>query len=119
MMQEEVGRLFLFFLRWQTWVESMEFCPAFEPNPCDSRANQAKSTGTTLLSTQVCQRSFFSPEPVHPESARPPRLGTRRSPQGNGHVPARASLLKDEAYESIKQRLLNNDYPPGTFLSER
>src|SRR5690349_20231147 len=49
----------------------------------------------------------------------PPHLGNRRSAQGNGHLPARASLLKDEAYESIKQRLLNNDYPPGSFLSER
>jgi DNA-binding GntR family transcriptional regulator len=28
-------------------------------------------------------------------------------------------LLKDQAYERIKYRLLNNDYPPGTFLSER
>jgi DNA-binding GntR family transcriptional regulator len=28
-------------------------------------------------------------------------------------------LLKDRAYERIKSRLLNNDYPPGTFLSER
>lgn len=36
----------------------------------------------------------------------------------NGHNPVRA-LLKDRAYERIKSRLLNNDYPPGTFLSER
>ncbi len=36
----------------------------------------------------------------------------------DGHNPVRA-LLKDRAYERIKSRLLNNDYPPGTFLSER
>ncbi len=36
----------------------------------------------------------------------------------NGHTPLRA-LLKDRAYERIKERLLNNDYPPGSFLSER
>jgi DNA-binding GntR family transcriptional regulator len=36
----------------------------------------------------------------------------------NGRVPLR-SLLKDLAYEQIKRRLLNNDYPPGSFLSER
>jgi DNA-binding GntR family transcriptional regulator len=36
----------------------------------------------------------------------------------NGHAPLR-SLLKDRAYERIKERLLNNDYPPGSFLSER
>jgi DNA-binding GntR family transcriptional regulator len=29
------------------------------------------------------------------------------------------SFLKDRAYEQIKRRLLNNDYPPGSFLSER
>src|SRR4051794_39056324 len=33
-------------------------------------------------------------------------------------VPPR-SFLKEHAYERIKQRLLNNDYPPGSFLSER
>src|SRR5215216_6564500 len=45
--------------------------------------------------------------------------GTRHTPaQTNGHAPLR-SLLKDRAYERIKQRLLNNDYPPGSFLSER
>jgi DNA-binding GntR family transcriptional regulator len=33
-------------------------------------------------------------------------------------MPAR-SFLKERAYEKIKHRLLNNDYPPGTFLSER
>jgi DNA-binding GntR family transcriptional regulator len=36
----------------------------------------------------------------------------------NGRTPAR-SFLKDRAYEKLKQRLLNNDYPPGSFLSER
>src|SRR5262249_166817 len=36
----------------------------------------------------------------------------------NGHASAR-SLLKDRAYERIKQRLLNDEYPPGSFLSER
>src|SRR6266567_4439531 len=36
----------------------------------------------------------------------------------NGHDSPR-SFLKDRAYELIKQRLLNNDYPPGSFLSER
>jgi DNA-binding GntR family transcriptional regulator len=38
--------------------------------------------------------------------------------QANGHLPVR-SFLKEQAYEKIKQRLLNNDYPPGSFLSER
>jgi DNA-binding GntR family transcriptional regulator len=41
-----------------------------------------------------------------------------RPDRTNGHAPARA-LLKDKAYDRIKHRLLNNDYPPGTFLSER
>lgn len=36
----------------------------------------------------------------------------------NGSQPAR-SLLKDQAYDRIKHHLLNNDYPPGSFLSER
>src|SRR4051794_4236895 len=36
----------------------------------------------------------------------------------NGHGPAR-SFLKDEAYEKIKGRLLEGDYAPGSFLSER
>lgn len=47
-----------------------------------------------------------------------PANGARRVPRSNGHAPLR-SLLKDRAYERIKQRLLNNDYPPGSFLSER
>src|SRR5262245_27884958 len=38
--------------------------------------------------------------------------------QVNGHAPARP-LLKDQAYEQIKTRLINSDYPPGSFLSER
>jgi DNA-binding GntR family transcriptional regulator len=46
------------------------------------------------------------------------RLGARPSARPNGHVPPRSSL-KDRAYELIKRRLLNNDYPPGSFLSER
>src|SRR5215510_9474028 len=28
-------------------------------------------------------------------------------------------LLKERAYEEIKRRLLNNDYPPRSFLAER
>jgi DNA-binding GntR family transcriptional regulator len=36
----------------------------------------------------------------------------------NGHVAPRL-LLKERAYERIKAWLLNDDYPPGTFLSER
>jgi DNA-binding GntR family transcriptional regulator len=47
-----------------------------------------------------------------------PRLGSRRSAPTNGHAAPR-SFLKDRAYELIKQRLLNDDYPPGSFLSER
>lgn len=46
------------------------------------------------------------------------RTVSRRSAQTNGHLPPR-SFLKDRAYELIKQRLMNNDYPPGSFLSER
>ena len=46
------------------------------------------------------------------------RADKRPAPQANGHAPTR-SLLKERAYEKIKQRLLDNDYPPGSFLSER
>lgn len=46
------------------------------------------------------------------------RLGNDPPAQANGHTQPR-SLLKDRAYERIKSRLLNNDYPPGSFLSER
>lgn len=46
------------------------------------------------------------------------RLGNRRFAPTNGEVVPR-SLLKDRAYEWIKHRLLNNNYPPGSFLSER
>jgi DNA-binding GntR family transcriptional regulator len=46
------------------------------------------------------------------------RTGNRAVVHTNGHLPVR-SFLKDRAYEKIKQRLLNNDYPPGSFLSER
>ena len=45
------------------------------------------------------------------------QLGNGRSAP-NGHAPVRA-FLKDAAYDKIKLRLLNNDYPPGSFLSER
>jgi DNA-binding GntR family transcriptional regulator len=51
---------------------------------------------------------FGSPAPA-PANGRTPT---------NGHAPLR-SLLKDRAYDRIKARLLNNDYPPGSFLSER
>jgi DNA-binding GntR family transcriptional regulator len=33
--------------------------------------------------------------------------------------PRARSFLKDLAYERIKERLLSNEYPPGSFLSER
>ena len=46
------------------------------------------------------------------------RLPNRSLARRNGHAPTR-SLLKEQAYERIKSRLLNNDYPPGSFLSER
>lgn len=46
------------------------------------------------------------------------RLGNGRTTRPNGQVHPR-SFLKDHAYERIKQQLLNNDYPPGSFLSER
>lgn len=48
----------------------------------------------------------------------PSRLGPPHRTEGNGLAPAR-SYLKETAYEKLKHRLLNNDYPPGTFLSER
>jgi DNA-binding GntR family transcriptional regulator len=46
------------------------------------------------------------------------RLNANRTAHANGHARPR-SFLKDQAYERIKQRLLDNDYPPGSFLSER
>jgi DNA-binding GntR family transcriptional regulator len=46
------------------------------------------------------------------------RIRNRSFARVNGHAPTR-SLLKDQAYERIKSRLLNNNYPPGSFLSER
>jgi DNA-binding GntR family transcriptional regulator len=46
------------------------------------------------------------------------RLQNRSLARRNGHAATR-SLLKDQAYERIKSRLLNNNYPPGSFLSER
>src|SRR5262245_17306359 len=48
----------------------------------------------------------------------PTRLGSSRHTTTNGDAPAR-SFLKERAYEQLKRGLLNNDYPPGTFLSER
>lgn len=45
-------------------------------------------------------------------------LGNGRATAPNGHGAPR-SFLKDAAYEKIKHRLLNDDYPPGSFLSER
>jgi DNA-binding GntR family transcriptional regulator len=45
-------------------------------------------------------------------------VGKRGAAKTNGHVPVR-SFLKDRAYERIKRRLLNDEYPPGSFLSER
>lgn len=54
-------------------------------------------------------------------------MASRRSPvlasSTNGHT-RRASdkprgLMKERAYEELKRRLLNDDYPPGSFLSER
>jgi DNA-binding GntR family transcriptional regulator len=51
------------------------------------------------------------------------RRGAAGLASGNGH-PRRAAgpargLMKERAYEEIKHRLLNDDYPPGSFLSER
>ena len=46
------------------------------------------------------------------------RLRNGRSGKNNG-LATRRSFLKEEAYERIKERLLNSDYPPGSFLSER
>jgi DNA-binding GntR family transcriptional regulator len=45
------------------------------------------------------------------------RSHSRRTKRVNGRTSA--PLLKEQAYERIKHRLLNNDYPPGSFLSER
>jgi DNA-binding GntR family transcriptional regulator len=45
-------------------------------------------------------------------------MAVRSAADANGSVPIR-SLLKDRAYDRIKVRLLNDDYPPGSFLSER
>lgn len=63
-------------------------------------------------------------------SARRPTLSNGSGGNGNGHTHANGhapglgrllprSLLKDRAYDRIKAKLLNDDYPPGTFLSER
>src|SRR5215471_20538734 len=63
---------------------------------------------------------FPSDEPFrfHLEFPMTSHVGHRRSATTNGHGPPR-SFLKDRAYEKLKLRLLNNDYPPGSFLSER
>src|SRR5215472_5556087 len=61
---------------------------------------------------------FRLPDLVPREPPMPSRLGARPAAPTNGHAPPR-SFLKDRAYEMIKRRLLNNDYPPGSFLSER
>src|SRR4051812_41246289 len=61
---------------------------------------------------------FFVPRLVRREFPMVSRLVHRPLAQTNGHGPPR-SFLKDRAYELIKQRLLNNEYPPGSFLSER
>jgi DNA-binding GntR family transcriptional regulator len=52
------------------------------------------------------------------------RMGARREAVrvaniGNGHGPAARGLMKDRAYEELKRRILNDDYPPGSFLAER
>jgi DNA-binding GntR family transcriptional regulator len=46
------------------------------------------------------------------------RLRKRRPAPANGLAAGR-SFLKERAYERIKERLLNSEYPPGSFLSER
>ena len=51
------------------------------------------------------------------EPLMPPRPGQSQQSVTNGHSPA-LSFLKERAYEELKRGLLNNDYPPGTFLSE-
>src|SRR5262245_27959269 len=66
-------------------------------------------------------RILFSFPPaarLPPEFPMPPRVGQAPRHATNGHAPAR-SFLKERAYERLKHGLLNNDYPPGTFLSER
>jgi len=48
--------------------------------------------------------------------------GALESPGGPSRlvVPqAGRGLLKDRAYDEIKRYILNNDFPPGTFLAER
>ena len=55
-----------------------------------------------------------------------PIRSPRRIAAANGHTNGHANgngvprpLLKDRAYDRIKEKLLNDDYPPGSFLSER
>ncbi|MBA4065622.1 MAG: GntR family transcriptional regulator [Isosphaera sp.] len=45
-------------------------------------------------------------------------MAARPPARSEASAPARG-LLKDQAYDRIKQRLLSDEYPPGTFLSER
>lgn len=53
---------------------------------------------------------------------RPVHTNGHSHSNGNGHAHGSVlprALLKDRAYDRIKAKLLNDDYPPGTFLSER
>src|SRR5262249_52042289 len=47
--------------------------------------------------------------------------GAHESPGGPSRLVPQAGrgLLKDRAYDEIKRYILNNDFPPGTFLAER
>src|SRR5262245_38160255 len=51
------------------------------------------------------------------------RRGRRPAASGNGHPPQPVApapgLMKERAYAEIKRRLLKNEYPPMSFLSER
>src|SRR5262249_16673482 len=56
-------------------------------------------------------------------SAMADRRGRRPAASGNGHSARPAAtapgLMKERAYAEIKRRLLENEYPPMSFLSER
>src|SRR5215831_7744368 len=58
-----------------------------------------------FLCVQVCSGEVSMPGPMKVEAA-----------LKNG---AAASLLKERAYDELKRRILNDDYPPGSFLAER
>jgi DNA-binding GntR family transcriptional regulator len=45
-------------------------------------------------------------------------LGAKR-PQAPGGAAVGRGLMKEQAYEEIKRAILYDDFPPGTFLSER